>query len=1226
MNVYKLILNFSKAVLETWCINIWFKTGLINRDLYFAPVCKGYLVLGIKKADCRFYSCSSRSVNLNGFEFEQGEKPSTDGLVITINESNVLEGKKDLNSFILKIEGLLKMLKSINKKGFLNNKVNIPIVVELIKSFNLSKTFEEYNKSLREASTEYERLKLKATEPYVGFEINKWCYNLLILNLYILSLKVLKSFEGVEPDSEESDRLADLEMLVRNLEGLLDPTIGKRLQKSGLCITQNIYQGFDTEYELLDPYRNLNELLSIQLAAQSRILLKVPLFKDFVLEYLHPITSESEDIIYKQNKHLKDDLKSIVLSIDYNIKVCRSIKYPEYAEFLNILIEGLRNSNKVKFFESGDKIVFLLPHTEVEQLFKFVKVYSLKELINDTDTMMDKSIKDNNEMLSKIINDLLGKDLINIEKMNKAFNKSCSRFSATLKTERIYITTRLNLILGCHFSSADLSMLNDFEEFKDDLTIVSKCYVIFGRGCSKDEWRFSLHIRDTMLLAPASSKSLADIGKMYGDDFKKIDLKKYRGKMKLLALEKPDLFKEYAMRDALITLKHMIMMEEFNEGLNKTGVPLTLSSLSKAYVLKEWVSQEYNGYQMLNGYSFGKIKELVTPKGLSTTGLIGYALNYYISSYRGGRNESFMYGVDKGRKWIDYDLSGAYPTAMAFLGNPDYRRIRKIDEAWLKGAHFSDLINSFTVLHVSFEYPESVKYPSLPCQVDKDISIYPLKGETTITGLDYVLAVEQGCRIKLKNGYNIPFSDWTSIDKKDNEKRKKDLAVYKDEKSFNKGFEETLSKTGKPFNKVVKELVNKRKEYPKGTFNNLMYKTIANSIYGLTAQGLSGKSKFDIKSGGSKTLEGGELTNPLVAGYVTSFVRAVIGECLHNINESKGSVVSVTTDGFITDIDNLECFLLSKKFKKSLFLRMFLALRRYITDKPDETCIEVKNVEGFEGDSENEEAEVGLISWTTRGQLGFSSGIKACTGFQSKGLSKERLTNALITVMKSGDLSDHEYIQNSLRSAKDIYLKGGHATKVYRDQSFKMVFDNKRQIVKNVKKTFEVSTVSEASAVLLNNENSDASTVLFDSKPWENVEECKEVRSLIQLLYTKDYNRLLTKSSSKRYKTDLETAVRTFIKGLFINEGLFGVKNTDIGNYNEIVKFINEFKGIDKIKISKDSISKLKNRPMVLYSVPVNSINEEFASYVKSKYSKFDCGKFFSEWTNEGTNEGTNDG
>ena len=121
---------------------------------------------------------------------------------------------------------------------------------------------------------------------------------------------MLKSFEGVEPESEESDRLADLEMLVRNLEGLLDPTIGKRLQKSGLCITQNIYQGFDTEYELLDPYRNLNELLSIQLAAQSRILLKVPLFKDFVLEYLHPITSESEDIIYKQNKHLN---RSILL-------------------------------------------------------------------------------------------------------------------------------------------------------------------------------------------------------------------------------------------------------------------------------------------------------------------------------------------------------------------------------------------------------------------------------------------------------------------------------------------------------------------------------------------------------------------------------------------------------------------------------------------------------------------------------------------------------------------------------------------------------------------------------------------------------------------------------------------------------------------------------------------------------------------------------------------------
>jgi Ni/Co efflux regulator RcnB len=37
-----------------------------------------------------------------------------------------------------------------------------------------------------------------------------------------------------------------------------------------------------------------------------------------------------------------------------------------------------------------------------------------------------------------------------------------------------------------------------------------------------------------------------------------------------------------------------------------------------------------------------------------------------------------------------------------------------------------------------------------------------------------------------------------------------------------------------------------------------------------------------------------------------------------------------------------------------------------------------------------------------------------------------------------------EYIQSRLRSASDIYKKGGHVTMVYRDQQFRMHFYNKR--------------------------------------------------------------------------------------------------------------------------------------------------------------------------------------
>lgn len=39
-----------------------------------------------------------------------------------------------------------------------------------------------------------------------------------------------------------------------------------------------------------------------------------------------------------------------------------------------------------------------------------------------------------------------------------------------------------------------------------------------------------------------------------------------------------------------------------------------------------------------------------------------------------------------------------------------------------------------------------------------------------------------------------------------------------------------------------------------------------------------------------------------------------------------------------------------------------------------------------------------------------------------------------------------EYIQSRLRSASEVYKHGGHVTMIYRDQQFRMHFDNKRVI------------------------------------------------------------------------------------------------------------------------------------------------------------------------------------
>jgi len=71
------------------------------------------------------------------------------------------------------------------------------------------------------------------------------------------------------------------------------------------------------------------------------------------------------------------------------------------------------------------------------------------------------------------------------------------------------------------------------------------------------------------------------------------------------------------------------------------------------------------------------------------------------------------------------------------------------------------------------------------------------------------------------------------------------------------------------------------------------------------------------------------------------------------------------------------------------------------------------------------------------------------TGFQSKGVSMEDLKEMVISSMDSGNLEIH-FMQRSLRSAKDIYEKGGTVTPKLEEKTFRLNFDNRRQVVTDV--------------------------------------------------------------------------------------------------------------------------------------------------------------------------------
>jgi hypothetical protein len=225
-------------------------------------------------------------------------------------------------------------------------------------------------------------------------------------------------------------------------------------------------------------------------------------------------------------------------------------------------------------------------------------------------------------------------------------------------------------------------MLDDFEELKPNLDIINKSFVTLSKPI-----RFgssNVYIRDTILLAPAGMGSLKALGKLYSieGDFNKIEItQEDLENMSSLLKRDKNKFESYALQDAVITLKHTIAMEEFNFGIQKLGVPLTLSSLGRNFVFEEWrkTQDKHIPYQPNGNCLIGNSDEVQTPKGLFYTEEVGLHLSYYIGNYKGGRNESFMYGVDEEATYYDVDLTSAYTTAMAHLSFPSYSEGSVID-------------------------------------------------------------------------------------------------------------------------------------------------------------------------------------------------------------------------------------------------------------------------------------------------------------------------------------------------------------------------------------------------------------------------------------------------------------------------------------------------------------------------------------------------------------------
>ncbi|MEW9920482.1 DNA polymerase [Marimonas sp. MJW-29] len=588
-----------------------------------------------------------------------------------------------------------------------------------------------------------------------------------------------------------------------------------------------------------------------------------------------------------------------------------------------------------------------------------------------------------------------------------------------------------------HFSRADFASFKDYKKLSRKLDSLRGTYASVGGPLkrsiydkSRNKHEVTVHCRDTMTISPGGS-SLAALGDLVG--LKKIEIKpSYKVAMDKLLKDDPTLFKEYAIRDAEIAAEYAWKLAEFSkeQGLG-FKVPLTLGSIATKLLFSLW---DHNGISSDDVLGQEEVIETKFLKGAYLTKKRKVPIsevheNQALATecYHGGRNEAYTFGPSKDAFWTDIDISGAYSTAMAAIRTPD----------WESLYHTKD-VKEFTkdrlgLARVRFEFPEDCQFPCLPVRSDNGL-IFPLKGESCCGSPEIELAKSIGANVEIKAGVIVPWKDNT-----------------------------------RPFELFSKMVRDERTKNTKGSIFERAWKEIGNSLYGKVAQGLQKKRVFDSRSDETKPLPPSKITQPFLAAYITSIVRATLGELLTRVPDDK-TVISATTDGFITDAEKKEVDL------SGPLCTFFRDQAERLTG--DRKIIEVKHVVPQ------------VICMKTRGQLTVGILDDVLPTLTAKaGVSvpraddKDEAENNWMLELFLRRTPDTEVLTRQLTSMRDMHLKDSDLLMEERWKKTNLEFDWKRELH---------SPTTVMVGQVINEKNYDH--VSLQSKPHKDIDTFRETR------------------------------------------------------------------------------------------------------------------------------------
>lgn len=633
--------------------------------------------------------------------------------------------------------------------------------------------------------------------------------------------------------------------------------------------------------------------------------------------------------------------------------------------------------------------------------------------------------------------------------------------------------------LVAHFTRADLPGFINFKDeqmrSKMNLQNIRNNFMNIGEDIAVEvpllgkvePLLLKVQIRDTITLSPTGSKKLSDIGDILG--LEKIVLAdtpegelSIISNMKDLMVEDWDLFYKYAIRDAEIVTDYALrIIRLYQSRTDKFKLPVTLTSIGVDLITKFWKDQNVDPLeicgkeQIVEKFWSKKNNRYQTKKRVAYKRKIFWNLDFFTECYHGGRNEQFWFGPAFEDVWYDYDLSSAYPSAMALIGNADWDSCRPIRDTreLLEDYKHADL----AFANVDFEFPSDIRFPVLPVRTENGL-IFPKSGNCTTHISEILLAKSLGCKIKLVEGRYIP-------------------------SGRHGNYEKGIPRPIRPFDGFTKYCIEQRKQFLKGTLDNLFWKELVNSTYGKTAQGLRVRRIYDLRDQTTKPLEESKITNPVYAAFITAFCRGVLGEIMNALPRDV-AVFSVTTDGFLTTANAAQM----KKAARGTLSKYYMSSRRLLTGGDD--IYEIKHIIRKP------------LGWRTRAQATLCVG--SAVDWQKP---DETITNKECLVLAKGGIKLTSELSTAAQNIKIVNMffertptetiktpLGAGIRNMY-ESGLDFVFNDYEQIL-SMEYDWKCKPLFAGEAEGVTSSDRSYKHLFFSTTPWENVEQFIKTRAI----------------------------------------------------------------------------------------------------------------------------------